>query len=136
MFRSQFSKFSEKNQGRGFTKHRGGVYNTCNTLHADVAFPTSFSIVRLAFLPTPFWVTTCESAEDVRWMRGTSIGEEVENTGKIGQEDMSRNLQKSEVQDVRTSQEKKSGKHRCRERQKLCAKMKNKRSDRVWNIFF
>jgi hypothetical protein len=56
-------------------------------------------------------------------MRGTSIGEEVENTGKTGLEDMSRNLQKTEVQAVRTSQEKKSGKHRCRERQKPCAKM-------------
>jgi hypothetical protein len=68
----------------GLQNAGGGVYNTCNTLHADVAFPTSFSIVRLAFLPISFLLTTCESAEDVRWMPGTPIAEDVENTGKTG----------------------------------------------------
>ena len=100
-FEVNSASLAKKIRVGGLQNAWGGVYNTCNTLHADVAFPTSFSIVRLAFLPIPFWVNTCESAEDVRWMPGTSIAEDVENTGKTGQEDMSRNQQKSEVQGAR-----------------------------------
>lgn len=82
VFRSQFCKFSEKNQGRGLQNPVVRAYNTCNTLHADVAFPTSFSIVRLAYFPILFLAVPCESAEDVRWELRTSIAEDVENTGK------------------------------------------------------
>lgn len=36
----------------GLQNATAGVYNTCNILHADVAFSTSIFIVRLAFFPT------------------------------------------------------------------------------------
>lgn len=83
-FEVNSASLAKKIRVGGLQNAGGGVYNTCNTLHADVAFPTSFSIVRLAFLPTPFGVNICESAEVVRRLPGTSIAEDVENTGKTG----------------------------------------------------
>ena len=48
-FEVNSASLAKKIRVGGLQNTGGGVYNTCNTLHADVAFPTSFSIVRLAF---------------------------------------------------------------------------------------